>query len=1028
MAHSDKYQDVLIRPGMEEHIDSHLLPMGTARKLVNLRTRQAARFEKRPGTASLGASGLAPAATARWVAEIASEPVVCVDDVAFGNLVAPNVYRKNSAGLWDRLGRHGVSVPERRFGVALAASGSSAFVADRGQEHTCAVVDGLLYLAFADVTAGTTVSIYQIDPDGIVLRKTSLSDAAEPRFVYANSVLYLVTREPGGSGTDIEVRTVSTNLTLSSETTLGSTLASATSRFDAAPVDGGTSWVIAYPESSIVMRIRRMTGTTSTVDDAVSTPAEATGIGITAFQGERCVVAYVSGGVLKALVATTSTLGNSGAFNVRSAAGNETYDGQCGVVRVDTDTHFIVAGGTDQDLVPTLSTVFAVTAKISTSAVTVGPIKHWHYLPTSKPWTYGAAGQRHVLVWAQNGAGSAAGQTQPKSLILDISAVYAFADAISYEHSGGYEGSALNLQRHVPEVASLGSGRRITVIPWDDPGPLSGIDVVVWSDAAPSESLAAAHRVTHESGGALYISGGALHECAEAADKDYSVQIPENGFPHYPAVTLNVGVATGGSLTAGQEYNYLALYRWQDSVGRVHRGAPSTAKATSPSPTGIWLTTRVRIATLSGSVKVGGMSGNPVAEVYRSWNGGPYYYVGSTGAIDSVSVNDVSTTYDDTSADTTVEANHVLYTDLGVLPTEPPSGARLMCQGGQRLFTVAWRENTVQFSKLYVATAPWEFVDDDTFRISVPSRITALAWMDGALVIFCASAIYLVTGDGPNDQGVGAFSDPRQLPAAVGADSPHVVEVAEGLMYKGGGTIWLLPRGFGPPQPDGDSIQETLGRFPHLRAAFKAANADDDCTHFVLASSDLPEASTYVAVRDNRFGSWSLDDIDGEVGAAAAVDGKFTWLLPQWSATTHVPARQFGVSQYQDYTAQGASTWIEQRIEFGDWRPFGVLGQGRLQRVGVLGAFNGSANGPPLNAVFTIDESVQVVQQIAVNGSGNGAFFREFVPAQQAGTAFQLTIYDSQPSTFVPSHVINAFGIEIEPEPGLRRPNVGERV
>jgi hypothetical protein len=1027
MAHSDKYQDVLIKPGMNESVDPRLAPMGTPRKLVNVRTRRAARFEKRPGTGSIGASGLPPAATARWVAEIASEPVVCADDVAFGNLVAPNMYRKNSAGTWDRLGRHGVSVPERRFGVALAASGSSSFAADVGQEHTCAVVGGLLYLAYADVTAGTTVTIYQIDPDGIVLRRTSLSDAAEPRLVYANSVLYLVTREPGGSGTDIEVRTISSNLTLSSETTLGSTLASATSRFDAAPVEGGTTWVIAYPESSIVMRIRRMSGTTSAVDDAVSTPAEATCIGITAFEGERVCVAYVSGGTLKALVATTSSLSNSGAFNVRAAAGAETYAHQCGVVRVDTNTHFIIAGGTDSDTEPLLSTIFTVTAKISTSAVTVGPIKHWHYGTTSKPWTYGAAGQRRVLVWAQNGAGYAAGQTQPKSTILDVSAVYAFADAISYEHSAGYE-SAIGQSRHVPEVASLGSGRHVTVIPWDDPGPLSGIDVVVWSDASPSESIAAAHRAAHESGGALYISGGALQECAEAADPTYSVQIPENGFPHYPAVTLNVGVATGGALTAGQEYNYCALYRWQDSVGRVHRGAPSAVKAASPSPTGIWLTTRVRIATLSGSVKVGGMSGNPVAEVYRSWNGGPYYYVGSTGAIDAVSVNDVSTTYDDIIADTTVASNHVLYTSLDILPTEPPSGARLMCQGGQRLFTVGWRENTVQFSKLYVATAPWEFVDDDTFRISVPSRITALGWMDGALVIFCASAIYIVTGDGPNDQGVGAFSDPRQLPAAVGADSPHVVEVAEGLMYKGGGTIWLLPRGFGPPQPDGDAIQETLGRFPHLRAAFKAANADDDCTHFVLASADLPGASTYVAVRDNRYGSWSLDDIDGEVGAAAAVDGKFTWLLPQWSATTHVPARQFGVSQYQDYSSQGASTWVEQRIEFGDWRPFGVLGQGRLGRVGVLGAFNGAANGPPLNAVFTIDESVQVVQQIAVSGSGNGAFFREIVPKQQAGTAFQLTIYDSQPSTFVPSHVINALGIEVDTEPGLRRPNVGERV
>jgi hypothetical protein len=63
----------------------------------------------------------------------------------------------------------------------------------------------------------------------------------------------------------------------------------------------------------------------------------------------------------------------------------------------------------------------------------------------------------------------------------------------------------------------------------------------------------------------------------------------------------------------------------------------------------------------------------------------------------------------------------------------------------------------------------------------------------------------------------------------------------------------------------------------------------------------------------------------------------------------------------------------------------------------------------------------------SVSGTAGVGFYRELVPARQAGTAFQLSIYDSQPSTFQPSHAINALGIELEPEPGIRRANDGER-
>lgn len=1018
-------EQVVIRPGMDENIDARHLPIGTPRLLQNFRVREGARFEKRPGQTAHGVTGLPLSAVGRMVSSMAGGPVVCADDDDLGSLVAPNVYRKNSYGTWDRLGRHGVTVPERRFGVAIDA-------VDRGQEHTCATVNGLLYVAFADRSAGTTVTIYQIDPLGVALKKASLSDAAEPRLIYANSVLYLVTREPSGGGTDIEVRTVSTaDLSLGAATTLGSTLSANTVRFDACAVEGGTTWAIAYPETANILRVRIMSGTSSSVDDDVATGATAANIGIAAYEGEHVCVAFTDGTTLRASVLATGTLaGNT--FDVRAAAGSETYVGNTGVVRTNTSVFHVVAQGSDQDATPTLDTGFLAVAGVNTTAVSSGPFKHWHYRAGSKPWTYGALGERRVLIWATNNISpsSAFWDLQGASFILDVSSLYAIAEGISYEHTPAWS-ITTPLYQHIPEPVLLETGRRATVIPWEDASgsasSLAGIDVVVWTNKQPSESIAGAYRQTSESGGALYISGSMLCDCAEATTSDTSVHIPENGFPHEPEIAL--AIAAGGSLTAGRLYTYKSVYRWMDSIGRVHRSAPSEAKSTTP--TGGDLTVTVRISTLSGSAKVGAMSATPVAEVYRSWSGGPYYYVGSTGAIDSVSVNDVSTTYSDAATDASLESNRVLYTDLGVLPTDPPSGARLICQGGQRLFVVGWKPNVIQFSKLYIPTAPWEFVDDNVFRIDVQHEITALSWLGGSLVIFTADKIYTVSGDGPNDQGLGSFSDPIELPTSVGADSPHVVEGPAGLFFKGGGTIWLLPRGFGPPQPIGDMIQRTMTAYPFLRGAVRCANDDDDLIHFLLADSDLPSARTLLVTWNNVLNAWGRDQLACDIGAIGSVGGVLNLLIPTWSAVSQTPARKLEGS-VQDLTASGTATWIESRVGFGDFRPFGPLGWGAFKSLQIHGERAGTCK---LNLAVTVDGALYstpgavATYTVTKELTSGSEFYAEHIPRVEMGGSWRFDMYDSVVSGvgMTSGLVLHSLAYEAAPEDGPRRVPFEER-
>ena len=1012
MAHSDKYQDVLIKPGMDEKIDPRMLPMGTPRLLQNIRTRRAARFEKRPGTEALSSSRLPHTGKAAWMADWNGTAVAGINETVSTGQEDTGIWSYNGTH-WGYLGRHGACVPHRRFGIAGRSD------AEMYRCESVIAVNGLLYCVYVDESGTDVIYLQERTPEGVATRALKLNGTS-PRIVWTGANFYLIDNESA----TVKVRGLNmADFTLGAATSLPSAAAASTTPIDVANLEGSTDWLICYALSSTELGVRRMTGTTASASVSVATAAEATLYTVAGHSTHGIVVAYVDTDALAVVYtaalggASSETLDNSGL----------SYLGQLVMVRVDTDKYVVLIGGqTTSASAPNLTTSRTVVVTLTTSGggsvAAVSTVLHFY--PSAKPMRVGADGDAAVYCWCQNGFGTWETAQQARHILVDFEYATGGFGAqlagVAYEHQSQSESG----QNHHGAVADLGDGRFAVLLRWQDPGE-SGVDCAVFSLALPATAVSQAHRSAATSGGALYLSGGALSDVGDAVivqpnPLDAACLVPENGFAHAPLIS-GVG-ATGGSFTVGQAYQWQAVYRQIDCLGRVHRSAAGSIP-TGIVATGTYLKANLYVTAVGVSNRFRNPGESPVIEAYRSWNGGPYYFVAESASTFGVSTVTIS----DTVADATAEANPVLYTDLGIVPTEPPSGARLMVQGGQRLFVVGWRANVVQFSKLYVASAPWEFVDDDSFRIEVPQEITALGWMDGVVVIFTATRIYVVTGDGPNDQGVGLFSDPRTLPATIGADSPHIVETNDGLMYKGAGTIWLLPRGFGPPIPVGDAIQETLGRFPYLRAAFLAANNHDDCAHFTLASSDTPSASGYVAVYDNRFGSWSLDDIEGEVGAAAAVDGEFTWMLPQWSATTHRPVRQFDVSQFQDYSAVGASTFVEQRVEFGDWRPHGVLGQGRLSRIGLLGEYGGSGFAPYLNAVVTVDGVAEPVRQFTVSGAAGAGFTREIVPTKPAGTAYQLTLYDSQASGFAPSYALNALGIETDIEPGLRRPGEGER-
>jgi hypothetical protein len=998
--------EIQIRPGMSEATDSRMLPMhpvATPRLVQNLRARQLQRLEKRPVTSGFATTELPTAGHGCWVAGLRDGAGGCMERVAVNRTRQSFMWFDSGATTprWHFMGDASRVMPISRTEVAGTDPTATVKVAT-------AYARGSIYVAWHQFSSPTTVLVQRLSLDGLpVSPPVEITDADSCVMVCPDTTatsIYIVTRLTTGAGTTVQVRVLNaTTGAIGSPTNLSATLRTSADVPAVAPLVGSSDWLVVYSDTATALFAARMTATTETNTVSITTGGIPTLPSIAGTSGEGVCVAYfdTAGATLEAHVMTTALAAGAN-VTVHTTGGTE--DALCtGVVRESSTTWRIVASFIDTSAAPSVeaSTIYHATVT-SGAALSAAAIRVVGFEQASQPWArIGASGIAQIFVLAKGGtivydAAHYIIDLDPTSSVLGGGHLA----AVSYEHIA----TSVATTGQLCQVVECGSGRYAVGIPWKDPNKTAGLDLLSFHCALPTESMSACHRQIIETTEGLCVNGGTLAEFSEPSGPYYLI---ENGFAYDPIIA--VAVAAGAGLTADQEYTYVACYVCQDAAGNITRSAPSAAVTVTP--TGGNLQVTVRALTLGVTGRYG--TNNPVGiEFYRSWNGSPFRLANVTTFV-SAEPSAVTVTFTDSSSDTLVESQRALYTGNGVFPNDPPSGARLIARGGGRLFVGTWRPDTVQVSTIIVPTTPYEFTDADQFRIRFPDKLTALGWMDGVLVGFSKRSIYLVTGEGPDDQGSGGYSEPRELLTTVGADSPHVVEVPQGLMFKGAGTIWLLPRGFGPPAPVGDDIQETLASFPYLRSAVRCSNADDDTTHFTLASSDLPAATTKVAIWDNRLSAWSLDDIDGEVGAAGVVDGKFTWLLPTWTALTDLPARQLSVTEFQDYSSIGVQSWIESRVGFGTFHQAGIFGVSTLRSLTIFGEAGGACT---LKLDVSIDHASATTKSLGFASAG--VFYAQHQLDTRTRSAFRFDIYDAAGVGFTAGIALHAIGLEFEKLPG----------
>ena len=316
-------------------------------------------------------------------------------------------------------------------------------------------------------------------------------------------------------------------------------------------------------------------------------------------------------------------------------------------------------------------------------------------------------------------------------------------------------------------------------------------------------------RRTVQMGNTLYATGGQVTQISGST-------IAEVGFLGYPwRFDLD---ESSGSLTG--TFVYRITWRWSNGSGDTERSTTATygENAVASKQHGIdiaeWL------CTLKNEDY-----GNayPVVEIWRTTANptvdSPTYLITdpSGTAVSYVTIDgsgERTTVITDNTADSTLIGNKVdpYYGQLE--PIAPPS-ATIVARDADRLFLagVAGRPGEIHYSRQRADGEVAEF--NDALVVQVPESegaIAALAFLNETLVAFCETGIYMLPGQGFNNDGSGQnYGPPRLISGDVGAVSAEAVAaLPDGIIFKSEKGWHLLDRAWqvqyiGAPVEDYDS-------------------------------------------------------------------------------------------------------------------------------------------------------------------------------------------------------------------------------
>lgn len=283
----------------------------------------------------------------------------------------------------------------------------------------------------------------------------------------------------------------------------------------------------------------------------------------------------------------------------------------------------------------------------------------------------------------------------------------------------------------------------------------------------------------------------------------------ELGFSHPPLI-YSVATAGAGNMAAG-DYNYIAVFEWQDATGQIHRSRPSlpvlfTAGASDS-------------ATIVVAQPVRILGGGCHVAVYRTevGPGSVYYRVNPHEMHDGYASHFCGSgyTFVDDQADATIATHEVLYTTGGVLENYAPPPCKYACEHQDRLWVIHAETGALWASKEFVTGEAPAFNP----VLTVPTGMeidppVAIASMERGLVVLWSDRVGVVYGEGPNDRGEGgSWTQPIMLPTSVGCrNAKSVVNTPVGLIYDTPLGLYVLGPDLQQPQFIGGEVVDLVDK------------------------------------------------------------------------------------------------------------------------------------------------------------------------------------------------------------------------
>lgn len=301
-----------------------------------------------------------------------------------------------------------------------------------------------------------------------------------------------------------------------------------------------------------------------------------------------------------------------------------------------------------------------------------------------------------------------------------------------------------------------------------------------------------ASRSTARLGTKGFVSGSILRD----SDGRYITPSAFLTVPETPTITDS---GSGSTPVAGT-YSYCSVLEYTDTHGTIQVSPPSVSRS-FVSASGHNLT----VTASAWAPYPYNLDGRPLRlKVYRTTAGGSTFYLLYTAAfvVAGTSLAGISFTDATTDAALTASPRETIYATIGgaALVSELDPALSYLCSHRNRLFGIdALAPEVIRFTtEIEDATAPrWNAVL--TLRVdNKGGPPLALASLADKLVIFQRDQLWIVSGQGPDGAGDGAFALPESPSALVGVDPAQIGSVVEtplGVFFAHRTGIYLLTPG-----------------------------------------------------------------------------------------------------------------------------------------------------------------------------------------------------------------------------------------